>query len=342
MITKLFKHFNDHIKILKIKYYFIFENSYINKILSYFTSFTSFSSFTTFTNNIIDLESDSSESDSSESDNSILKTINSLEFKSKHALLVGINYINTTCQLKGCINDINEVRNILISHCFNSSSITILTDDQEHLNNITNLENIKPPTKNNILNEFKKLLQNSNIGDILFFQYSGHGVLIPDTIGHKINNNDEAIYCSDDLIILDYEFKNYIDKYLKKGVTLIALFDACYSGSILDLRYQYMDSLHANKLTINFKESLTKGDVIMISGCDDTQTSADALINGKYDGAMTYYFLDTLKTYANNNEVLTWRTLIQNMRDLLALNNFKQIPQISSGKLINLDSTVFL
>ena len=33
----------------------------------------------------------------------------------KNALLIGINYKNTSDKLNGCINDINNVRNFLIS-----------------------------------------------------------------------------------------------------------------------------------------------------------------------------------------------------------------------------------
>jgi hypothetical protein len=267
---------------------------------------------------------------------------NTDQIKSKYALLVGINYINTSKQLNGCINDINIVRQILISHGFNNQSITVLTDDST---NLTNTNSSLKPTKTNILNQLTNLLKNSKTGDILFFQYSGHGSTVPDKNGDEliINNKvtDQVIFGSDFSFITDDELKICINTYLKKDVTLIALFDSCFSGSVLDLRYQYMDTLNSNILTINMKESETIGNVIMISGSNDTQTSAEAFINGKYDGAMTYCFLNILKTYTDTNQVLSWRTLVQNMRDLLSENNFTQIPQISSGNLINLDTKIF-
>jgi len=103
-----------------------------------------------------------------------------------------------------------------------------------------------------------------------------------------------------------------------------------------------MDSLNSNNFTMNPNQTETNGDVIMISGCSDIQYSADAYISpGVYDGAMTYCFLYTLKTYTAQNKTLTWRSLVQNMRSILANNGFDQTPQISSGKIVNLDSTVF-
>ena len=45
--------------------------------------------------------------------------------------------------------------------------------------------------------------------------------------------------------------------------------------------------------------------------------------------------------FGNNNKV-TWRQLVKGMRDLLKRSSFRQIPQLSSGKFINIDSQVFI
>ena len=44
------------------------------------------------------------------------------------------------------------------------------------------------------------------------------------------------------------------------------------------------------------KEYETRGQVIMVSGCLDEQTSADAYINNTNQGALTATFLDTYKS----------------------------------------------
>ena len=138
--------------------------------------------------------------------------------------------------------------------------------------------------------------------------------------------------------IVDDDLKTIINKNLKNNVTLIAMFDSCFSESVLDLKYQYLDSLNNNNFTENNNETDTTGNVIMISGCSDIQTSSDATINGKKQGALTWAFLETFKS--NNN--LTWKQLLEGMRDLLESKNFTQIPQLSCGKFINIDTPVFI
>jgi hypothetical protein len=60
-----------------------------------------------------------------------------------------------------------------------------------------------------------------------------------------------------------------------------------------------MDSLDNNNFTENINETETTGNVIMISGCSDVQTSMDASINNKSQGAMTWAFLESFKSEKN-------------------------------------------
>ena len=99
-----------------------------------------------------------------------------------------------------------------------------------------------------------------------------------------------------------------------------------------------MDSLDNNNFTENNNETETIGNVIMISGCSDIQTSNDAVINNKNQGAMTWAFLESYKSEKN----ITWRKLLIKMRDLLKNSNYNQIPQLSSGNFLNIDSNFFI
>jgi hypothetical protein len=245
--------------------------------------------------------------------------------KNNSALLVGINYFKTKYELYGCINDTNSI-NEFISN-YNFKKICILTDNTA-----------RKPNHNNILNEFKNLLTNSQAGDVLLFFYSGHGSYILDKDNNEKSGNDQVIIPCDFKEIIDDELKSIIQTNLKKDVTLIALFDCCHSGSILDLKYQYMDSLDNNNFTENENETETIGNVIMISGCSDVQTSNDATINNKNQGAMTWAFLEAFKSEKN----ITWRNLLIKMRDLLKKSNFTQLPQLTSGSFFNIDAPVFI
>jgi hypothetical protein len=245
--------------------------------------------------------------------------------KAKKALLVGINYTGTSSELYGCINDVNCIKERISSKGFTS------------INTITDLTT-KKPTRGNILSEFKSLLINSQAGDLLFFLYSGHGSYDLDRNGDEADGYDELIVSSDSKGISDDELKTIIQQNLKQDVTLFAMFDSCFSGSVLDLRYQYMDSLNYDKYTENDKQAVTVGNVFMISGCTDEQTSADAVFNNKPNGAMTWSLLESLKQKPNDS----WRELVKNMRDILKTSEFDQIPQFSSGSFVNIDTPVFI
>ena len=245
--------------------------------------------------------------------------------KAKKALLVGINYTGTSNELFGCINDVNCIKERISSKGFTS------------INTITDLTT-KKPTKDNILREFKSLLVNSQAGDLLFFLYSGHGSYDLDRNGDEADGYDELIVSSDSKGISDDEFKTIIQQNLKQDVTLFAMFDSCFSGTMLDLRYQYMDSLNYDKYTENDKQAITVGNVFMISGCADNQTSADSVFNNKANGALTWSLLESLKQKPNDS----WRELVKNMRDLLKTSEFTQIPQFSSGSFVNIDTSVFI
>ena len=245
----------------------------------------------------------------------------------KKALLIGINYVGTPYRLNGCINDVNKIQSKINSYGFSNQNIKKLTDNTA-----------SKPTRANILLEFKNLLVNSTSGDTLFFLYSGHGTQVLDRNNEETDGKDECIVSLDLQTITDDEIKTLIQTYLKNDVSLFALFDSCYSGSVLDLRYQYLDSLNYDNDTQNMKEQETIGNVIMISGCTDKQTSADAYINNAYNGAMSWSFITSLQS----NSKPTWRDLIKNMRSLLKSSKFTQIPQLSTGKSYNIDTSIFL
>jgi hypothetical protein len=74
----------------------------------------------------------------------------------------------------------------------------------------------------------------------------------------------------------------------------------------------------------------------MISGCTDNQTSADASINSRYQGAMTWSMLQSLQPN------ISWCDLLKNMRSALKGSGFSQLPQMSSGRIVDITGKVFL
>ena len=244
----------------------------------------------------------------------------------KKALLIGCNYTGTQHKLNGCINDVNNIRDRL-SKKYLFEDITTMTDKTE----------VKP-TKNNIVEGLKNLLSNNNPGDILFFSFSGHGTNTIDTSGDEKDGRDEMLVPLDMDCISDDEIKSIIQTHLNKDVTLFALIDCCHSGSILDLRYQYSNNDSDNTISNNQGNYNTIGNVIMVSGCMDKQTSADAYISSNFQGAMTWSFLKAIK----ENSSICWRDLIVNMRSLLKKSKYIQIPMLSSGNELDLNNKLCL
>jgi hypothetical protein len=251
--------------------------------------------------------------------------VNKANIRSKKALLIGINYINTPYQLTGCIDDTNRMKDLLSSYGFNDFKI------------LTDLTTNKP-TKVNILNELKNLIVNAKSGDILFFYYSGHGSYTLDRNNEETDGRDEFLFTSDLQGVIDDELKAVIQTHLRRDITIIGMFDACHSGTMLDLKYNYLDSNNYDKYSENDKVSECQGNVIMISGCMDSQTSAEAFIENKTQGALTWSFIDCINKTPN----CSWRELLRNMRDSLKNTGLSQIPQLSTDSFYDIDSKLFI
>jgi hypothetical protein len=247
----------------------------------------------------------------------------------KKALLIGCNYVGTDNELYGCINDVNFIKSKLEDqYNFIQEDITIMTDESA---------NSFYPTKTNILTAFINLLSSSKSGDTLFVLFSGHGSRTIDISGDEKSGLDDMIMPLDLNGITDDELKNCIQTYLHKDATLFALFDACFSETMLDLKYRYLDTTNNNENTVNVNDAETFGNVIMISGCEDTQTSEDTYIENLPRGAMTWAFLNSLK----DPNINTWLELLINVRITLNQSYYTQIPQLSSGKPIDLNSKIW-
>jgi len=255
---------------------------------------------------------------------SLALPVTTLPIAKKKALLIGINYLNTPYALSGCIDDTTRMNQFLTD-----SGVTICNTLTDHTPT--------KPTKANILSAFQQMITESVPGDLLIFYFSGHGSSTFDYTGDEADGKDEMIISLDLQAILDDEFKKILSTKMKEGVSLFALFDSCFSGTMFDLKYQYLDSTNYDKYTENERVNECKGNILMISGCMDSQTSEEAVVNGKVEGAVSWAFLEATK----QNPTTTWRELLKKMRDLLRSNGFQQIPQLSTDSFFNIDSKIY-
>ena len=242
----------------------------------------------------------------------------------KKALFIGINYFNTTSELNGCIDDVINMRNLLVdAFGYSLADISVLRDDT------TNLELI--PNKKNILRSITQIVKNSARCTEIWIHYSGHGTQISDKNGDEVSKLDGVIVPS------DYTQAGYIvddDLYaILKGVKCktVLIFDSCHSGTVVDLPWSFIYQNSASyTIQNNNNNSLTNPEIFMFSGSRDDQTSEDSYSEDQRQavGAFTNAFISCIR--ARNHEV-SFLTLYRDVCMFLAANNFDQVPVFSSS-----------
>jgi len=233
----------------------------------------------------------------------------------KRALLVGINYRGSSNKLNGCINDIENQKQVLIEHYgFEDSDILMLSEDESR---------DKWPNKDTIIAGFKWLYTDARSGDLLFFHYSGHGSQVMTSSGQAdcICPLDCLHRPWPDSVILDTEIHQSFYDPLPQGCKAIALFDCCHSGTVANLvvkrefgaeapkaRYlkppQEVQVREARLVEVagsGIRKAVTREEYAgrqlwVFSGCQDNQTSADAHVDGSYQGAFTWAFIKALRS----------------------------------------------
>lgn len=264
----------------------------------------------------------------------------------KKALLVGINYVGTSNQLNGCINDVLCINQIIRDkYGFgkdDATNVRMLTDESA--------------TTANILDRLKWLVEGAKAGDVLLYHFSGHGVQIacPNYVAHE-----EADGLDECEVPYDFDWRTKVirdDDFIRifanvpKGVNLTVISDSCHSGDLLkeiinpliqpagspnkprtiaippDIKNRaYGLDLQPRVRGITNKRNEQVG--ILISGCKDVQTSADAWIQKtkKYQGALTYYMSEVL---AEAQYDITYADLIVKVNKKLADAGYEQEPQL--------------
>jgi hypothetical protein len=250
--------------------------------------------------------------------------------KSK-ALLFGLNYSYSSSKLNGCINDTTYMADYIQTN-FNIPCI-IYNDDKDLINT----------SYTGILSNLYKLAIDSykdNL-DFVWIHYSGHGSHQKDNSGDEKDGEDEGLVPSDfekKGILIDDYIHDVLNSFNPK-TKILFICDSCHSGTIADLKYSWENNNSAIIENINSK---IKSQVISISGCLDSQTSADAynlLGDNKSIGALTSCLLKTLKE--NPNCIYNVFEMVDNIRIKLEENGFKQYPKLSSSFNLSIDKSIF-
>lgn len=271
----------------------------------------------------------------------------------QRALLVGINkYKMENSDLSGCVNDVTNIRDSLIKFFgFQADDIRVITDQRA--------------TKKNIMERLAWLVKGAKAGDKLLFHFSGHGSQVRDRNGDELKDKLDEILCPHDMdwdgtYILDDELRK-IFTGLPKGSALEVLLDSCHSGTgtreLLglaqlppeltfkprflpppvdiqcridgDLPIVHLLSSRSSSNPRPSAQSSMPEYLSLFSGCADNQTSADALIGGKYNGAFTYYFCKHLRDVKGK---ISRADLLKRVRASLKHEDFDQVPQLETSQ----------
>lgn len=250
----------------------------------------------------------------------------------KKAFIVGINYISTGNELQGCINDAENMQKLLTNEGF---TVEMCVE--------------RAATTAGIKAGLQRLVTGVVPGDVIVFHYSGHGSQLPSS---KESDGFEEIICPIDLnwttrVITDDDLAAIFNT-VPNGVNVTVVLDCCHSGSGLDQTISYSPTSFVPARTIaqsgtnrymappaDIKTRLegrqlvnweTKKDInataLLIAGCRSDQTSADAYIDGTWQGAATAALIAAY----NANNTLTYRQLITSMNDYMITHGYEQRP----------------
>ena len=262
----------------------------------------------------------------------------------KKALLVGINHYQMPGNsLEGCVNDVNDMKQMLMTRFgYAEENIVIITNEQA--------------TKAGILEQLEKLV-GPGCTDLVF-HYSGHGTQWFDTVE---NMNNQAICPYDvhdyDSLLKDEEL-GLIFRKIGPGCKLTFIADCCHSGTIdriMDLPFIDKAKIRVKRMivpglcrpnrdartkkremTLGATSNTKTGMKMLLSGCKDEQTSADATFENRPNGALTYAVLQEVK----RDSTQTWRNLHAKVVSWLKKGKFQQSPQLSGPKEM-IDNPIF-
>ena len=237
----------------------------------------------------------------------------------KFALCIGVNRYGGGNDLKGCLNDCHDWTAELRSRGFTAVQLMDAA-----------------ASRANILASLREMVGKLASGDTLVASYSGHGTQIRTNDPTEPDGKDECWVPSDfgrAGLIRDNDLAD-IFTTAAAGSQIIVLSDSCNSGSMTRdadgaVVNRFLDPEIAgvaeppDMLSERAIKPRDVPSVILLSGCADHETSADAHIGGRYCGAMSYHALAAL------NAKPTWEQWHRMTVAALRQAGFRQTPQLT-------------
>lgn len=273
----------------------------------------------------------------------------------KYAILIGINDYPQVRKLKGGINDIALMQDLLIKRGFLKGNIKLLPNEKA--------------TKSSIEQSLKDLVYSVNAGDIVVIHFSGHGSQVKDDEStEEVDNLDETLIPYDYIhtvekarmtSITDDELNYFLNQLTGKKANVTLVIDACHSGGITrgadsffadeDFPGRYIGIIdNPDVLGRNLQIDDNSGfsddkygsrskasKYVLVTGCRSDQKARETTIGGKSYGILTQALYSELE---KTGGIQIWPDIIKNIRYNVQRKNYNQTPQLEGG---NADSYVF-
>ncbi len=238
--------------------------------------------------------------------------------------LAGTNYTGSSNALRGCLNDMDDGRTF-----FTSKGFTILND-------VRGKDLTTANWKEALLSMRSKI--NALTGPVLVgHMHSHHGTQLPDLSeadGLKEVWVPEDFDWSPERCIDDDWMAEYVKGY-RAGVCYFDWADCCHAADSLRAfrnknelpRFMPNPELSAERVYVSHPMVVTGEDHrgILLAACRSDQTSADALIDGRYCGAFTNAMLRAIR---NTSGGISYASLIMQATRILELRGFTQRPEL--------------
>lgn len=259
-------------------------------------------------------------------------------------VFVGCNYPGQPAALNGCVNDVRAMWDMLRPRLSTgiAAHATFMVDVPQQLAGLPGCDvaSVRSPTKANIVQAWEDTvaLAKASVAQgkrpFVFFHFSGHGGSTIDTSRDEVDGRDETLYPTDFAtsgVILDDDVNRLLLCKLPKEARCVLFLDECHSGTAGDLCYAYDPALKRSSVASIDRTKQPVCRAMAISGCKDTQTSADAFINGKFQGATTAGATQLFPSLLSATGTATIASVGEAMHRFMASGRYAQRPQITAS-----------
>ena len=265
------------------------------------------------------------------------------------ALVVGVDQYKSSVisDLGGCANDARAIYGFL------TQRLGVPTENIRLLTSTGAEPDEKLPSRQNIIDGWRWLIERTNTGDQVFFHYSGHGSQALSSDPNEPDGYDETLVPCDSRTtddrgrpvydILDKELAALIALAEERGAQVTVVLDCCHAGSgtraLVPVRRTPADrrarpagsvlpeTQGAKTVASRHWSGKLGSDHLLLAGCRDEEMSHEyrSPTNGAWYGAMTYFLLQKLQEL---HPRMSWREVHDAVQTQVHSVYARQIPQL--------------